>query len=31
LDAVNSGLVARAVLTAGGHRDAAAALARVTP
>ncbi len=31
LDAVNSGLVARAVLTAGGHRDAAAALAGVTP
>ena len=29
LDAVTSGLVARAVLTAGGHREAAAALAGV--
>jgi hypothetical protein len=31
LDAVNSGLVARAVLAAGGHREAAAALAGVMP
>jgi hypothetical protein len=31
LDAVNSALVARAVLTAGGHREAAAALAGVMP
>ena len=31
LDAVNSGLVARAVLAAGGHREAAAALAGVKP
>lgn len=31
LDAVNSGLVARAVLTACGHREAAAALAGVMP
>lgn len=29
LDAVNSGLVARAVLAAGGHREAAAAIAGV--
>lgn len=29
LDAVNGGLVARAVLAAGGHREAAAALAGV--
>jgi hypothetical protein len=29
LDAVNSGLMARAVLAAGGHREAAAALAGV--
>ena len=31
VDAGNSGLVARAVLTAGGHREAAAALAGVMP
>jgi hypothetical protein len=31
LDAVNGVLVVRAVLTAGGHRGAAAALAGVTP